>query len=38
MGKFDNIKVSFYFASDTLNEEDEDVDENLKKGIFFLEP
>jgi len=37
MGKFDNIKVNFYFASDTFNEEDEEVDE-FKKGIFFLEP
>ena len=25
MGKFDNIKVSFYFASDTFTEEDEEV-------------
>ena len=35
-GRFEN-EVSFYFASDVLDEEDEGF-EGMKKGIFFLEP
>jgi len=41
MGKFDNIKVSFYLASDTINEEDDDYnDENgsWEQNVFHIEP